>query len=105
MKEFLVRGEVKRGASKTTMDFQRADFGVFRTLVKKVPWESPKGQSRPGRLDTLQGGSLKGTGADCPHVPREEPAGKTTSLAEQGALAGTQEKKDGLPPMEEREDD
>jgi len=31
---------VKSGVSKTTtMDFQRADFGLFRTLVERVPWE------------------------------------------------------------------
>jgi len=35
-----VRGEVKRGASQTTtIDFQREDFGLFRTLVERVPWE------------------------------------------------------------------
>ena len=29
-----------RGASKTTtMDFWRADFGLFRTLVERVPWD------------------------------------------------------------------
>jgi len=40
MKEFSVRGEVKRGTSKTiTVDFRRADFGLFRMLVKRVPWE------------------------------------------------------------------
>jgi len=40
MIEFSVRGEVKSGASKTTtMDFQRADFCLFRTLVERVPWE------------------------------------------------------------------
>jgi len=40
MIEFSVRGEVKRGASKTAaMDFQRADFGLFRTLVERVPLE------------------------------------------------------------------
>ena len=40
MLEFLVRGEVKRGASKTTtMDFRRADFDFFGTLYKKLPWE------------------------------------------------------------------
>jgi len=73
------------------MDFSRADFGLFRTLVERVPWESPEGQRGPGRLDSLQGGSLKGTGAGCPHVPQDEPAGKSTSLAEHGALARTQE--------------
>jgi len=31
---------VKSGTSKTTtMDFQRADFGMFRVLVKRLPWE------------------------------------------------------------------
>jgi len=40
MTEFLVRGEVKRGARKTTtMDFQRADFVLFRMLVERIPWE------------------------------------------------------------------
>jgi len=38
--EFSVHGEVMRGASKTTtMDFWRAEFGLFRTLVKRVPSE------------------------------------------------------------------
>jgi len=38
MTEFSVRDEVKRGASKTTtMDFQRADFGLFRRLIETVP--------------------------------------------------------------------
>jgi len=38
-------------------------------------------------------------------VLQDEPEGKMTGLAEQGALAGTQEQKEGLPPMEEREGD
>jgi len=39
MTEFSVPGEVKRGASKTTtMDFWRADFGLFRLLVERVHW-------------------------------------------------------------------
>ena len=40
MVEFLICGEIKRGASKiTTMDFRRADFGLFRMLVERVSWE------------------------------------------------------------------
>jgi len=40
MTEYSVRGEVKRRASKTTtMDFRRADFGLLRTLVEKIPWD------------------------------------------------------------------
>ncbi|KAK4806819.1 hypothetical protein QYF61_005615 [Mycteria americana] len=41
MIEFLIRGEVARGVSKTaTLDFRRADFGLFRRLVERVPWEA-----------------------------------------------------------------
>ncbi|KAK4806205.1 hypothetical protein QYF61_001128 [Mycteria americana] len=39
--EFLIRGEVWRGVSRTaTLDFRRADFGLFRRLVERVPWEA-----------------------------------------------------------------
>ncbi|KAK4831229.1 hypothetical protein QYF61_016327 [Mycteria americana] len=41
MIEFLIRGEAVRGVSKTaTLDFRRADFGLFRRLVERVPWEA-----------------------------------------------------------------
>ncbi|KAK4818945.1 hypothetical protein QYF61_022210 [Mycteria americana] len=39
--EFLIHGEAMRGVSKTaTLDFQRADFGLFGRLVERVPWEA-----------------------------------------------------------------
>jgi len=38
--EFSILGEVTRRVRKTTtMDFRRADFGLFRTLAERVPWE------------------------------------------------------------------
>ncbi|KAK4825642.1 hypothetical protein QYF61_001427 [Mycteria americana] len=41
MIEFLIRGEAARGVSRTaTLDFRRADFGLLRRLVKRVPWEA-----------------------------------------------------------------
>ena len=41
MMELSVQGEVQRGASKTTtMDFWRADLGLFRMLVERIPWET-----------------------------------------------------------------
>ncbi|KAK4829461.1 hypothetical protein QYF61_004679 [Mycteria americana] len=45
MIEFLVLGEVRRGVSRTaTLDFRRADFGLFRRLVDKSPLgSSPEG--------------------------------------------------------------
>ncbi|KAK4827846.1 LOW QUALITY PROTEIN: hypothetical protein QYF61_021983 [Mycteria americana] len=39
--EFLILGEVRRGVSRTaTLDFWRADFGLFRGLADRVPWEA-----------------------------------------------------------------
>ena len=38
--------------------------------------------------------------SSCPHVPQDKLLGKATDLAEQGALAGTQKKKEGLPLVE-----
>ncbi|KAK4830538.1 hypothetical protein QYF61_011676 [Mycteria americana] len=41
MIEFLIRGEAARGVGKTaTLEFRRADFGLFRRLVDRVPWEA-----------------------------------------------------------------
>ncbi|KAM9649084.1 uncharacterized protein ACIBXB_011576 [Morphnus guianensis] len=41
MIEFSVLGEVRRSVSRTaTLDFLRADFGLFRSPVDRVPWEA-----------------------------------------------------------------
>ncbi|KAK4810509.1 hypothetical protein QYF61_004289 [Mycteria americana] len=41
MIDFLILGEAARGVSKTApLDFRRADFGLFRRLVERVPWEA-----------------------------------------------------------------
>ena len=40
MVEFSILGEARKGTSKTAvLDFHRADFELFRTLVGRVPWE------------------------------------------------------------------
>ncbi|KAK4818854.1 hypothetical protein QYF61_020073 [Mycteria americana] len=64
-------------------------------------WSALNWQRSPGRLDILQGGSPKGTRAGCPEVPKDEPAGKKTGLAEQRALSRTQENEESLGPLEE----
>lgn len=51
--------------------------------------DSPEGQRGSGRLEVLQERSLGAAGADCPHVLSNELSGKTTDLAERGALAGS----------------
>ncbi|RMC10255.1 hypothetical protein DUI87_13057 [Hirundo rustica rustica] len=39
--EFSILGEVRRNTSKTlALDFQRADFGLFRRLIQRIPWEA-----------------------------------------------------------------
>ncbi|KAK4821107.1 hypothetical protein QYF61_013445 [Mycteria americana] len=39
--DFSILGEVRRGVSRSaTLDFQRADFGLFRRLVDRVLWEA-----------------------------------------------------------------
>jgi len=57
---------------------------------------SLEGERSPGKLDILQEGNLKGSGAGHPHVPKDKPVGKMTRLAEQRTLAGAQEKKESL---------
>ena len=83
------------------LDFQRADFGLFKRLADSPLRGSAEGKRSPGRLDTLQEGNLKGAGAGRTHVQKEGPAGEKTGLAEQRALAGTQETKESLWPLEE----
>ena len=42
MIEFLIRGEAMRGVSKTaTLDFQRADFGLFIDWSRESPGRQP----------------------------------------------------------------
>ncbi|PKU35038.1 adaptin ear-binding coat-associated protein 1 [Limosa lapponica baueri] len=41
MIEFSILREARRGASRTaTMDFRRADFGLFKSLLDRVLWEA-----------------------------------------------------------------
>jgi len=100
IKDFLVHGEVKQGTSRTTTtDIWRAVFGPFGMLVERVPWERV----------------LKGKGVQEGWTFFKEevfqaqeqavPMCHKMSLAEQGALARTQEKKEGLPVLEERAGD
>ena len=40
MIDFSTSVEAQRGVSRTaTLDFQRAEFGLFQTVVERVPWE------------------------------------------------------------------
>ena len=40
MLDFSTLVEPRRGVSRTaTLDFRRADFNLYRTMVERVPWE------------------------------------------------------------------
>lgn len=68
-------------------------MGLFRRLVERITWEAVLKDRYPGRLDILQDRNLQGTGAGCPHMLEDVPAGKKTILAKQRALEQTQEEK------------
>lgn len=58
MVEILVLREVRREFSRTaTLDFQEAEFGLFRSLVESSLAGSPEGQKSPGILDMPQKGT------------------------------------------------
>lgn len=89
--EVLILAEVRRGARKTTtLGLQSVDFGLFGTLFWRVPWEAVLKSKSPGRLWVPQKGTLKGAGAGCPRVLKDEPCGKKNSLAEQRAVTRIQ---------------
>jgi len=102
--EFSVQGEVRRGASKTTtMDFWRADFGLFRMLVERVPWERAlKGEGVQVRWTFFKGEVLKAQEQAVPMCCKTNRWGRQLAWLNRELLLGLGEKKEGLPPMEER---
>jgi len=61
-------------------------------LRSRSEWQ----RSPPGRLNILQEGDLKGAGAGHHYVLEDELVGRRMGLAEEGALAGSREKKESL---------
>lgn len=66
--------------------------------------DSPEGQKSTKNLDILEEGNLIEAVTCYHHVMKDGLAGKKISLDEQRALAGTQEKRDCLCPLEEGRD-
>ena len=89
--------EAWRGADWTstrsaTLDFQRADFGLFQTMFERVPWEAAlEGMGAQEGWEYFKEVILKVQ--DHPQVMEDDLMGKETSLAEQRPLAGTQQQK------------
>lgn len=103
MIEVLILAKVRRGASRT-VTFQTADIGLFGSLVWKVAWEAVRKSKSPGRLCIPLKGTLKGAGASCPCVLKDEPWAKKNSLAKERAMTRTEGGKKSLSHLEEGAD-
>jgi len=103
MRVFSVRGEVKRGASKTTtVDFWRADFGRFRTLVDRVSWERVlKGKGVQAGWTFFKEEALQAQEQAVPMCHKMNRRGRQPAWLNREILLGLRKKKVGLPPMEE----
>ena len=101
MLDFSILVETRRGVSGTAiLDFWRADFNLFRTMVERVPWEVVLENmgTQEGREyfkeDILEVQKLT--------IPKENKStGKKARLVEQRPLAGSQEQKESLWSLEE----
>jgi len=104
MTESSVHGEVKRGASKTTtMDFWRADFGLLRTLVERVPWVRVlKGKGVQEGWTFFKEEVLKAQEPSVPVCHKTNWRGRRLAWLNRELLLGLRKKTEGLPPMEER---
>ncbi|PKU29777.1 hypothetical protein llap_19920 [Limosa lapponica baueri] len=91
MVEFSVLSEITKGVSKTsTLDFWRADFSLFRTLVGRVPWEIVlRGKGVQEGWTLFKKEILKVQGQAVPTRRKIKGRGKWPSLVEQRAFDGT----------------
>lgn len=98
MMEFLVRRDIRRGDRRTgAWDFWRAELGLFRRLVERLPWAAVlKGKGVQEGWTCFKKEILNAhKHRSCPHMLKDKQPGKT-SLAEHRALDGVQGKKKSL---------
>lgn len=79
--QFSTLRELRRWVSRTSAS--RGHFGRFRGLFESPLGHSSEGQRGPRRLDILQDGDLKGTGAGHTFVPKDNSERRKINLAEQ----------------------
>lgn len=84
---------LKLGGGTATFNFWRAVWTFKDTVWESLLGVSPEGQRDPGKMDIPQEGYPKGAGADHFCVLQNEPLGKKTGLAEEGAFPETPGKK------------
>ncbi|PKU42080.1 rna-directed dna polymerase from mobile element jockey-like [Limosa lapponica baueri] len=94
---------VRNGVSKTsTLDFQREDFSLFRTLVGRVPWEIVlRGKGVQEGWTLFKKEILKAQEQAVPMRRKIKGWGKWLAWLNKELLMGLRGKKEGLPPLEE----
>ncbi|KAK4831046.1 LOW QUALITY PROTEIN: hypothetical protein QYF61_014978 [Mycteria americana] len=106
MIEFLILGEVMRGVSRTaTLDFRRADFGLFRRLVERVLQEAAlMGKGVQEGWTFFKEEVLRAQEQAVPRCQKTSQREKRLAWLKtwlNRALARTQEKEESLRPLEE----
>ena len=104
MIEFLILGGVRRTAGRTaTLDFQRADFGLFRSLVDRVPWEAVlKGKGvQEGWTSLFKKEILKVQEQAVPMCQKTSWRGRRLAWLKRELWLELGEKKESLCPLEE----
>ncbi|GAB0208028.1 hypothetical protein GRJ2_003268500 [Grus japonensis] len=77
MVEFRILRAARRALSKLpTLDFSRADFGLFRDLLGRIPWDkAPEGRGAPDSWLIFKGHLLQ---AQEPCIPTKKKSSKST---------------------------
>ncbi|GAB0204290.1 hypothetical protein GRJ2_002894600 [Grus japonensis] len=103
MVEFRILRAARRALSKlAALDFSRADFGLFRNLLGRIPWD--KALEGRGAQDSwsIQGSPPPSSGAMHPNKEEVKQIHQEAPVDEQGAPGQSQTKKGSLQRVEAR---
>ncbi|GAB0187151.1 hypothetical protein GRJ2_001180400 [Grus japonensis] len=104
MMEFKILRAARKVHSKlTTLDFGRADFGLFRDVPGRVPWDRAlEGRRDPRKPVCIQGSPPPSSGAMYPNKEEVRQKHQEACMDEQGAPGQTQTQKGSLQRVEAR---
>ncbi|GAB0200487.1 hypothetical protein GRJ2_002514100 [Grus japonensis] len=104
MVEFRILRAARRALSKlTTLDFSRADFGLFRDLLGRIPWDTAlEGRGAQDSWLIFKGHLLQAQERCIPTQRKSSKSTKNLPMDEQGAPGQSQTKKGSLQRVEAR---
>jgi len=102
--EFKILRAARRVHSKlATLDFRRADSGLFRDLLSRVPWNKTlEGRGGSRKLVNIQGSPPPSSGAMHPNKEEVRQKCQVASMDEQGAPGQSQTQEGSLQRVESR---